>query len=195
MPKILLTVTAIATLAAAAGPVVSQYVDNGPTASTVELQQLQHAVAGFTTDVRHYPGDLQQLVTPIVATRGQGDSLDFDGASMPIHFSGADAARWKGPYTRATISTDRVGGGRFTSANPPFTIGRTIKLSGAWLTVPIVAPKTCADLLALNNAVDRTPPGADNEAIDGVVVWGGTCSADKKNGTVTNPVLRLAPAN
>ncbi|MGH9886342.1 MAG: type II secretion system protein, partial [bacterium] len=100
LPEILVTVTVIAVLAAAVVPAVTQYVNKGNApASQQDIQQIQNAVTGFTADIRHYPGDLQQLVTQIVSTTGSGDSLDLDGSASPVQFSAVEAARWRGPYT------------------------------------------------------------------------------------------------
>ncbi|MGH7619581.1 MAG: type II secretion system protein [Gemmatimonadaceae bacterium] len=196
LPEILVTVTVIAVLAAAVVPAVTQYVNKGNApASQQDIQQLQNAVTGFTADVRHYPGDLQQLATQIVSTTGGGDSLDLDGAATPVQFTPVEAARWKGPYTSAAISTGATGGGQFTSNGLLFTIGRKISLSAGWLTIPILNPTTCAAILALNKAIDNTPVGANNEGADGIVIWSGTCDGTNTGGTVTNPTLRLAPAN
>jgi prepilin-type N-terminal cleavage/methylation domain-containing protein len=196
LPEILVTITVIAVLAAAVVPAVTQYVTKGNTPeSTQDIRQLQSAVTGFTADVRHYPGDLQQLVTHIVATTGSGDSLDFDGAATPIRFTAVEVVRWKGPYTSAAISTGATGGGRFTSNGLLFTISRKITLSSVWLTVPILKPTTCPGMLAIDASIDNAPAGANNEGRDGVVIWGGTCDGSHTSGTVTNPTLRLAPAN
>jgi len=196
LPEILVTVTVIAVLAAAVVPAVTQYVNKGNApASQQDIQQLQNAVTGFTADVRHYPGDLQQLVTQIVSTTGGGDSLDLDGAATPVQFTSVETARWKGPYTSAAITTGATGGGQFTSNGLLFTIGRKIALSGGWLTVPILNPTTCPALLALNKSIDNTATGANNEGTDGIVIWTGTCDGATTNGTVTSPTLRLAPAN
>lgn len=196
LPEILVTVTVIAVLAAAVVPAVTQYVNKGNTpASQQDIQQLQNAVTGFTADVRHYPGDLQQLVTPIVTDAAPCDSLDCDGAATPVAFSPVEAARWKGPYTSAAISTGNTGGGQFTSNGLLFTIGRKIALSTGWLTTPILNPTSCTSLLALNKSIDNTPAGANTEGTDGIVIWSGTCTGALTTGTVTNPTLRLAPAN
>lgn len=196
LPEILVTVTVIAVLAAAVVPAVTQYVNKGNTpASQQDIQQLQNAVTGFTADVRHYPGDLQQLVTQVVSTTGSGDTLDLDGAATPVQFTAVEASRWKGPYTSAGISTGATNGGQFTSNGLLFTIGRKISLSGGWLTVPIRNPITCAAILTLNKSIDNTAAGANTEGTDGIVIWGGTCNGATPAGTVTNPALRLAPAN
>ncbi len=196
LPEILVTVTVIAVLAAAVVPAVTQYVNKGNTpASQQDIQQLQNAVTGFTADVRHYPGDLQQLVTQIVSVTGSGDSLDLDGAATPVQYTAVEAARWKGPYTSAAISSGTTLGGRFTSNGLLFTIGRKITLSGGWLAVPILNPITCVSILALNKSIDNTAAGANTEGTDGIVTWGGTCNGTTTGGTVTTPALRLAPAN
>lgn len=196
MPEILVTITVSAILAVAAVPAVGAYVGkDAPTSSQPDVRQLQRAVAGFTTDVHHYPGDLQQLITPIVSTGGNGDSLDFDGAATPMRFSLAEAARWKGPYTLAPIGTGATAGGQFTSGTLKFTIGRRISLSGGWLTVPILHPATCGDLLTLSHALDDIAVAEHNAAAEGLVMWEGTCSEAVPTGAVSSATLRLARAN
>jgi prepilin-type N-terminal cleavage/methylation domain-containing protein len=196
LPEILVTVTVIAVLAAAVVPAVTQYVNKGNTpASQQDIQQLQNAVTGFTADVRHYPGDLQQLVTPIISDAAPCADLDCDGAATPVAYTPVEAARWKGPYTSAAISTGAADGGQFTSNGLLFTIGRRISLSTGWLVTPLLNPTTCTAILALNKSIDNTPTGANTEGTDGIIIWSGTCTAALTTGTVTNPMLRLAPAN
>ena len=196
LPEILVTVSVVGVLAAAVVPAVTEYVNKGnEPASQPDVQRLQTAIAGFTADVRHYPGDLQQLVTPIVSMSGSGDSLDFDGSATPVQFTAMEVSRWKGPYTSATISTGTTAGGQLTSDRVSLTIGRKVTLSSGWLTVRILKPRTCAAILALDESIDKASAGAGNEGTEGVVIWTGTCHAGKPHGTVMNPVLRVGPAN
>jgi prepilin-type N-terminal cleavage/methylation domain-containing protein len=204
LPEILVTVTVSAVLAAAVVPAVRQYANkvNAP-APPQDIQQLQNAVAGFTADVRHYPGDLQQLVSQIVSTPGSGDSLDLDGSASPVQFSAVEAARWRGPYTSAPISTTANNGGQFTSNGLLFTIGRKITLSRGWLTVPILSPvggtgaAICAAVLSLNKSIDNTT-ALGQEPADGIITWDGgaaACTGTTPTLEVANLKLRLAPAN
>jgi prepilin-type N-terminal cleavage/methylation domain-containing protein len=196
LPEILVTVTVIAVLAAAVVPAVTQYVNKGNTPSSQQdVDQIRNAATAFTADVRHYPGDLQQLVTAIVASTGSGDSLDFDGAATPIQYTATDVAKWKGPYTSAPITTGATGGGLFTSNGLSFTIGRKITLASNWLTVPITSPTTCTGILALDLSLDGTPATANTEGTTGAVQWGGTCNGGTTTGTVTSPFFRIVPAN
>jgi hypothetical protein len=186
----------IVVLTASLVPAVAAYFSKGtPSVLQPDMKLLQAAVTGFAADVRHYPGDLQQLVTPIVATSGDGDTLDFDGSATPVQFTSVEASRWRGPYTSAPISTGRTGGGQFTSTGLLVTIGRRITPSGGWLAVPILSPTTCAAILALDRSIDDAPLGGNTEGTDGAVVWSGTCSRSSTSGSVTNPTLRVARAN
>lgn len=195
LPEILVTVTVIAVLAAAVVPSVMQYVNRGNTpASQQDIRQIQNAATGFTADVRHYPGDLQQLVTPIVSTSGSGDSLGLDAGVTPVRYTPVETARWRGPYTAAQITTGATGGGRFTSNGLLFTIGRRITMANGWLQVPLLNPTTCTAILALNRSLDNTAAGLNNERTDGIVIWTGTCAGNATTGTVTSPFLRIAPA-
>lgn len=206
LPEILVTVTVIAVLAAAVVPAVTQYVNKGNApASQEDVHQLQNGVTAFTADTRHYPGDMQQLISQIVSTTGSGDSLDKDGAATPVTYTSVDAAKWKGPYTAAPITTGTTGGGRFTSNGMNFTVGRKISLISNWLTVPIIVPGSaaanCPAILALDKALDGPPASAGAEATTGVVVWTNVvatpCNAAgvARAAAVTNLLLRLVPAN
>jgi prepilin-type N-terminal cleavage/methylation domain-containing protein len=204
LPEILVTVTIIAVLAAAVVPAVTQYVNKGNApASQQDVHQLQNGVTAFTADTRHYPGDLQQLVTQIIATGVATDSLDYDGAATPVRYTSVDVAKWKGPYTAAPITTGATGGGLFTSNGLNFTMGRKISLVNNWLTVPITVPTMtaadCPAILALDKALDGTPSTAGTEGSTGIVVWtqGSTpCIAGAATPTaVTALLLRLVPAN
>jgi prepilin-type N-terminal cleavage/methylation domain-containing protein len=205
LPEILVTVTVIAVLAAAVVPAVTQYVNKGNApASQEDVHQLQNGVTAFTADTRHYPGDLQQLITQIVSTTGSGDSLDKDGAAVPITYTAVDVAKWKGPYTAAPITTGATGGGLFTSNGMNFTVGRKISLVSNWLVVPITVPGStaadCPAILALDKALDGAPATASTEGSTGVVTWtqgvpACTAATVATAAAVTNLVLRLVPAN
>jgi len=164
---------------------------------------VQTALTAFTADTRHYPGDLQQLITQIISATGSGDSLDKDGAAVPVTYTTVDVAKWRGPYTGARITTGAVGGGLFTSNGLNFTVGRKISLIQSWLTVPITVPTStaadCPAILALDKALDGTPAVVATEATTGIVVWtqGATpCVAGAVAPTaVTALLLRLVPAN
>jgi hypothetical protein len=191
--EILTTATVTGVLVAAFVPPATEYFFGKGTAAALEpdVQQLRVAVDRFTADVQHYPGDLQQLVTPIVSTSGNGDTLDFDGAATPVQFTDIEASHWRGPYTPAVITSGPTGGGQFTSKGLLFTVGRRITLSAGWLTVPILSPTTCAAIVALDRAIDSSG-GRSIGASDGAVIWEGTCSRTAINGRVSNPLLRIA---
>jgi len=193
--EILTTATVTGVLIASFVPPVTEYFFGKGTAVAPEpdVQQLRAAVSRFAVDVRHYPGDLQQLVTPIVATSGSGDTLDYDAAATPVQFTADETSQWRGPYTSAAITTGATGGGHFTSRGLVFTIGRRITVSAGWVTVPILSPTTCAAIIALDHAIDDPAGGRKNEGSDGVVTWEGTCRRSAINGRVTNAVLRIAP--
>jgi len=201
LAEILVTVTIIAVLSAVVVPAVVQYTNKGDTPSSQQdVQQIQNAVTGFTADTRHYPGDLQQLVTPLNLTAAQGDTLNKDAGA--VVYSATDVLHWKGPYTAAQITTglgNPSGGGQFTSKGLNFTVGRAITLSNGWLQTPLLSPTTCAALIKLDQAIDGTPSTVGNEFAEGVFVWtnGGTpCNAaNAATGTFSNAFFRLIPAH
>jgi prepilin-type N-terminal cleavage/methylation domain-containing protein len=203
LPEILVTVTVIAVLAAAVVPVAVQYVNKGNTPSSQQdIDQLRTGITAFATDIRHYPGDLLQLVQPINAILGGPPQLNNDGGAVPVMYTPVDVARWKGPYTAAPITT--VGAaGMFTSAGLAFTIGHTLSLVNNWLTVPVTVPGStaadCPAILALDKALDGAPAVAGTEGTTGIVIWtsGAPACAAATVGTaaaVTNFKLRLVPA-
>src|SRR5688572_30540849 len=103
LPEVLVTITIVAVLAAVVVPAVLNQVNKGDTAGlNGDVQALRTAISSFTTDTRHYPKSIKDLVQAI-----NKDSLDLFGNSY-----GASAANaWKGPYfpTSQDVTTGTAG--------------------------------------------------------------------------------------
>jgi general secretion pathway protein G len=90
LPEVLVTITIVAVLAAVVVPAVLNQVSKGDTAGLAgDVGALRTAISNFTTDTRHYPRNLGQLVNPI-----DKDSVDING----VAFGQSAASAWKGPY-------------------------------------------------------------------------------------------------
>jgi type II secretory pathway pseudopilin PulG len=84
------TITIIAVLAAVVVPAVLNQVNKGDTAGlSGDVDALRSAITSFTTDTRHYPKSIKDLVAPI-----NKDSVDLLGNA----YGQAAANAWKGPY-------------------------------------------------------------------------------------------------
>jgi prepilin-type N-terminal cleavage/methylation domain-containing protein len=90
LPEVLVTVTIVAVLAAVVVPAVLNQVSKGDTAGLAgDVGALRTAITSFTTDTRHYPRTIQDLIRV-----PDKDSLDLMGTAY-----GATAVNaWKGPY-------------------------------------------------------------------------------------------------
>jgi prepilin-type N-terminal cleavage/methylation domain-containing protein len=103
LPEVLVTITIVAVLAAVVVPAVLNQVNKGDTAGlNGDVQALRTAITTFTTDTRHYPKSIKDLVQAI-----DKDSLDVIGNP----YGQAAANAWKGPYfpTSQDVTTGSAG--------------------------------------------------------------------------------------
>jgi prepilin-type N-terminal cleavage/methylation domain-containing protein len=99
LPEVLVTVTIVAVLAAVVVPAVLNQVSKGDTAGLAgDVGALRTAITSFTTDTRHYPARIEDLVTKPAST--DKDILGQDYGSTAIN-------AWKGPYfpTSQTVTS------------------------------------------------------------------------------------------
>ena len=101
LPEVLVTITIVAVLAAVVVPAVLNQVNKGDTAGLAgDVQALRTAISNFSTDTRHYPANIKDLVSPITAT-----DLDLMGTAY-----GTTAVNsWKGPYFPTSQSITATG--------------------------------------------------------------------------------------
>jgi prepilin-type N-terminal cleavage/methylation domain-containing protein len=103
LPEVLVTITIVAVLAAVVVPAVLNQVNKGDTAGlNGDVQALRTAISNFTTDTRHYPKSIKDLVQAI-----NKDSVDLMGNP----YGQAAANAWKGPYfpTSQDVTTGSAG--------------------------------------------------------------------------------------
>ncbi len=103
LPEVLVTIAIVAVLAAVVVPAVLNQVNKGDTAGlSGDVQALRTAITTFTTDTRHYPKSIKDLVQPI-----DKDSLDLFGNP----YGQAAMSAWKGPYfpTSQDVTTGSAG--------------------------------------------------------------------------------------
>lgn len=101
LSEVLVTITIVAVLAAVVVPAVLNQVSKGDTAGlTGDVQAMRTAISNFTTDTRHYPANIKDLVTQISAT-----DLDLLGTQ----YGTAAVNAWKGPYFPTSQSITSTG--------------------------------------------------------------------------------------
>lgn len=99
LPEVLVTLAIVATLAAVLMPALNNQLSKGDAGRlTSDLVAIQTAVGAFTSDVRRYPGNIDDLKTKPVST--EDDILGNDFGAVLV-------AKWRGPY----LSKDLTGGG------------------------------------------------------------------------------------
>jgi len=100
LPEVLVTITLIAALAAVVVPAVAGQLKKGdPTRVGSDVAAIRTAAEQFLTDVRRYPGAVQQVTAPITA------SMAPLASTAQGSYGAADVARWKGPY----LTKDSIG--------------------------------------------------------------------------------------
>ncbi|MEK7401684.1 MAG: prepilin-type N-terminal cleavage/methylation domain-containing protein [Gemmatimonadota bacterium] len=118
LPEVLVTVAIIAVLAAAVVPAVTQQLGKADApAFDASMGSLRTAISSFVSDVRRFPGKIDDLQTAPTA------STDFDlsgnglgagaGTLSPLGtaFTSSVVARWRGPYENSSNATGQVGVG------------------------------------------------------------------------------------
>lgn len=180
LPEVLVTVTVVAVLAAVVVPAVTQFATkgNGP-ASQQDIQALQNGISAFTSDVRAFPGALNQLTTAIT----QNDSAA--AATIGNAYSATQVANWKGPYFTTPVSVN----GTFTSSGLGFTIADSLVEVNSWLqdSITKTTPNSCVGLLHLDTLIDNGDGGTK-----GSIIFGG-CSQLTPTTAATGTALRLVP--
>jgi len=113
LPEVLVTITLIAALAAVVVPAVASQLKKGdPSRVGNDFVAIRGAVEQFLSDVRRYPGGIQQLTAPITTSMSPLTST----AQGP--YGTADVARWRGPYlSKDSIGTVATGYGWIFKAN------------------------------------------------------------------------------
>jgi general secretion pathway protein G len=99
LPEVLVTVTIVAVLAAVVVPAVLNQVSKGDTAGLAgDVGALRAAITSFTTDTRHYPARIEDLIN-------KPSSGDLDLLGQAYGQTAVNA--WKGPYfpTSQTVNS------------------------------------------------------------------------------------------
>lgn len=93
LPEVLVTITLIAALAAVVVPAIAGQLKKGdPSRVGSDVAAIRSSAEQFLTDVRRYPGAVQQLTAPITA------SMSPLVTTAQSTYAGGDLTRWKGPY-------------------------------------------------------------------------------------------------
>lgn len=172
LPEVLVTVAIVAVLAAVVVPAVTQQIGKADSPGfTSSANSLRTAITSFVSDVKKFPGDIEDLqVQPTVADF----ELSATGAAGTT-YSAATVARWRGPY-------DNSGG----------TTG-TLLIGYGWSTTSVVYDSLGYVVVALSKAgADSTDANALEVAIDGGGVGSNATGSIRYLNGATNT---LSPAN
>lgn len=100
LPEVLVTITLIAALASVVVPAIAGQLKKGdPSRIGQDVSAIRGGVEQFLSDVRRYPGAIQQVTAPIATTQA-GLTTTMQG-----NYGAADVARWRGPY----LTKDSIG--------------------------------------------------------------------------------------
>jgi prepilin-type N-terminal cleavage/methylation domain-containing protein len=100
LPEVLVTITLIAALAGVVVPSIASQLKKGdPARVGQDVSAIRGAVEQFLTDVRRYPGAIQQVTAPIATSQAPLTT------TAQANFGTSDVTRWKGPY----LSKDSIG--------------------------------------------------------------------------------------
>jgi prepilin-type N-terminal cleavage/methylation domain-containing protein len=90
LPEVLVTITIVAVLAAVVVPAVLNQVNKGDTAGLAgDVDALRSAISNFTTDTRHYPASIEDLISAPASTDDDLFLADYGATAVNA---------WKGPY-------------------------------------------------------------------------------------------------
>jgi prepilin-type N-terminal cleavage/methylation domain-containing protein len=100
LPEVLVTITLIAALAAVVAPAIAGQLKKGdPSRISQDVTAIRSGVEQFLSDVRRYPGAIQQVTAPIATTQS-GLATTMQG-----NYGTAEVSRWRGPY----LTKDSIG--------------------------------------------------------------------------------------
>lgn len=107
LPEVLVTITLIAALAAVVVPAVAGQLKKGdPSRVGQDVTAIRGAVEQFLSDVRRYPGAVQQVTARITTAQAPLRS------TAQSNYGTADVNRWRGPYlTKDSIGATSTGFG------------------------------------------------------------------------------------
>lgn len=146
LAEILVVLAILATLAAILVPVLTgQLGKSDATRAAGDLDALTKGVAAFVSDVRRFPGDLEDL-----AVRPDGTDLDVNGDAYPAGLR----QRWTGPYMdRPFADGDSIR--TVFGAVIPDQLGTTTTTGASYLHISLAAnPIAAADFYRLERIID-----------------------------------------
>jgi prepilin-type N-terminal cleavage/methylation domain-containing protein len=186
LPEVLVTVTIVAVLAAVVVPAVLNQVSKGDSAGLAgDVGALRTAITSFTTDTRHYPATIQDLITQ--PTSGMNDLLGQPYGSTAVN-------AWKGPYFPTSQTTSGVG---YVSSAYGLTISNALQApaagNGNFITLVFSASPSAANVATIDRLFDNgdgsVPAGGctnvGGNAKTGQIQW------DQANATTTCTISNL----
>jgi prepilin-type N-terminal cleavage/methylation domain-containing protein len=176
LPEVLVTITIVAVLAAVVVPAVLNQVNKGDTAGLAgDVGALRTAISNFTTDTRHYPASIEDLISPI-------DAGDFDITGTNT-YGAAAANAWKGPYFPTSQSISGTGTYSTTAFN--LAIENDLDIDGDFITISFADPASGTHLSATLATIDRLFDGGDGT----LPSEGVACATTATDGSGTGSIL------
>jgi prepilin-type N-terminal cleavage/methylation domain-containing protein len=167
LPEVLVTITIVAVLAAVVVPAVLNQVSKGDTAALAgDVGALRTAISNFTTDTRHYPKNIGDLITK----PGTAD-LDLLGNA----YGDAAVNAWKGPYFP---TSQNVGTGTYTTSAFNLAINSAFSIDGDFITITFAGNPVIASVATIDRLFDGgTGAVPDNSCVGtsgkgtGSILW------------------------
>ncbi|GIW51633.1 MAG: hypothetical protein KatS3mg081_0988 [Gemmatimonadales bacterium] len=144
--ELLVVLLILSILLAVVIPVVTQQSDaaDAPRVAS-DLTGIRDGIALFRTNVREFPGDLEDLANLIIA--------GTDKTLLNTDYNAADVNRWKGPYIEATVpAATTFQGSAFGTALDAAVLNGLECFNANGDTVAI-APANCADSVAAGKTI------------------------------------------
>jgi prepilin-type N-terminal cleavage/methylation domain-containing protein len=149
LPEVLVTITIVAVLAAVVVPAVLNQVNKGDTAALAgDVGALRTAISNFTTDTRHYPKSIYDLVV-----KPQDTDLDLLGTA----YGTAAVNAWKGPYFPTSQDTTVIRTTGYTTSAYGLTIQSLFGLpsaNGDFVTLVFGTQPAAANIATIDRLYD-----------------------------------------
>ena len=143
LPEVLVTIAIVATLAAVLLPALNSQLSKGDAGRlTSDLVAIQTAVGAFTSDVRRYPLDLEDLLAKPTA-----EELDL----LSNGFGTVLINKWRGPYLSKELSSGNLPTGYGATISGTFT--KTLYNTIQYLTITI-SPMTPTEFDNIDQIID-----------------------------------------
>lgn len=171
LPEVLVTITIVAVLAAVVVPAVLNQISKGDTAGLGgDIAALRNAVGNFTTDIRKYPKDINNLIGKVQSTDDDLFGVDYGDAAVNA---------WKGPYFPTNQDTTDIRTTGYLTSYAGLTIDTDIEKTssdnGFFITLVFTNTGVAHSIVA---AIDRLFDSGDGTVLDDHATTGCAAGTD-----------------